>query len=127
MDIYVQQLFEVVEKKVGKRFVKQVFCVLLIIFGIESKVIFERLGVSLSTQRKYNKLIQNKNIKDIFEDNVYRQKSELEDFKDQIVDALEKEPPQTLREASVIIEKVSGIKRSLPRIRSFLKKTVINI
>ena len=43
--------------------------------------------------------------------------------RDLIVAHLELQPPGTLKEAQARIEEISGIKRSLPQIRAFLKKT----
>jgi hypothetical protein len=37
---------------------------------------------------------------------------------------LDKRPARTLREAAAVIEKISGLKRSLPQVMKFLKKTV---
>ncbi|GHV34094.1 hypothetical protein AGMMS4952_26410 [Spirochaetia bacterium] len=127
MDANVVKLFDIAAGKIGIRFVKQLFSVLLILFGVERKQIFEKLGVAQSTLGKYKKLIDSGNIEEIFNDNVYRQKSELEDYKDEILKALNEKPVQTLREASVVIEKVSGLKRSIPQIWYFLKKTNINL
>ena len=38
--------------------------------------------------------------------------------------ALEKDPPQTLRETAAIIKDVSGLERSLLQVMKFLKKRV---
>jgi len=43
--------------------------------------------------------------------------------RDLIVAHLEVQPPGTLKEAQSRIEEITGIKRSLPQIRAFLKKT----
>lgn len=126
MDANVVKLFEISEKKLGKRFVKQLFTVLLILFKVEKQNIIEGLDVSRFSIKKFNTLIESGNIEEIFKDNVYRQKSELDDYKVEILEALEKTPPQTLREASVIIERVSGLKRSIPQVWNFLKKTNTN-
>ncbi|GHU13547.1 hypothetical protein FACS1894161_3630 [Spirochaetia bacterium] len=46
MDANVVKLFEIAEKKLGKRFVKQLFTVLLILFNVEKQNIIEGLDVS---------------------------------------------------------------------------------
>ncbi|GHV30744.1 hypothetical protein AGMMS4952_18190 [Spirochaetia bacterium] len=69
------------EKKLGKRFVKQLFTVLLILFKVEKQNIIEGLDVSRFSIKKFNELIGSGNIEEIFKDNVYRQKSELDDYK----------------------------------------------
>jgi transposase len=43
--------------------------------------------------------------------------------RDLIIAHLELQPPGTLKEAQARIEEITGIKRSLPQIRAFLKKT----
>ncbi|GHU13626.1 hypothetical protein FACS1894161_3780 [Spirochaetia bacterium] len=126
MDANVVKLFEIAEKKLGKRFVKQLFTVLLILFNVEKQNIIEGLDVSRFSIKKFNELIESGDIEEIFKDNIYRQKSELDNYKDEILEALEKTPPQTLREAAIIIERVSGLKRSIPQVWNFLKKTNTN-
>lgn len=43
--------------------------------------------------------------------------------RDLIIAHLELQPPGSLKEAQARIEEITGIKRSLPQIRAFLKKT----
>ena len=125
MEGNLQKLIEIAQEKLGIRFVKQLFAVLLLIFGVDKKAIIEKLGVSRFSIKKYKELLQNGRIKDLFCDNVYRPRSEMEDYKAEIAAAMEKAPPQTLREAAAIIKKVSGLERSLPQVMKFLKKTDI--
>jgi transposase len=47
----------------------------------------------------------------------------LDEKRDIIIAYLETNPPGTLKEAQARIEEITGIKRSLPQIRAFLKKT----
>jgi transposase len=47
----------------------------------------------------------------------------LDENRDLIIAHLETQPPGTLKEAQARIEEITGIKRSLPQIRAFLKKT----
>ena len=47
----------------------------------------------------------------------------LDENRDVIIAYLESQPPGTLKEAQARIEEITGIKRSLPQIRAFLKKT----
>jgi transposase len=50
------------------------------------------------------------------------QSSKLNDYKEMIDQAFEKEPPQSINEAGDRIEQLTGIKRSPTQIRMFLKK-----
>jgi len=43
--------------------------------------------------------------------------------RDLIIAHLEVQPPGSLKEAQARTEEITGIKRSLPKIRAFLKKT----
>jgi hypothetical protein len=47
----------------------------------------------------------------------------LDENRDIIIANLEAQPPGTLKEAQARIQEITGIKRSLPQIRAFLKKT----
>ena len=125
MEGTVQKLIETAQEKLGIRLVKPLFTVLLLIFGVDNKTIIEQLGVSRCSIKKYEELIQSGRITDIFGDHGYRPRSEMEDYKDEIAAALEKDPPHTLGEAAAIIKKVSGLERSLPQVMKFLKKTGI--
>jgi len=115
-------LIKVMEEKLGIRLVKQVFTILLMLFSIDRKIITKSLGVSTVSIKKYEKMIQAGTLSELFIDNVYKRKSELENYTEQIIAELDKNPVRTLREAAVIIEKLTGIKRSIPQIRNFLKK-----
>jgi hypothetical protein len=72
------------------------------------KIIIEKLGGSRLTVKKYGALIESGNIQDIFADTVYRRRSEMEDFREQIMAELDKKSARTLREAAAIIEEVVG-------------------
>jgi transposase len=119
----IKVLMTIAEEKIGIILAKRLFCVLLLLFEIDRKIIVEKLGVSRTTVKKYSALIESGNIQDIFADTVYRRRSEMEDFREEIRGELEKKPARTLREAAAVIEEVCGLKRSLPQVMKFLKKT----
>ena len=102
MEGNVQKLIEIAQEKFGIRLMKQLFAVLLLLFGVDKKTIIEKLRVSRFSLKKYEELIQSGRITDIFRDNGYRPRSEMEDYKDEIAAALEKDPPHTLREAAAM-------------------------
>jgi hypothetical protein len=120
----IKEFMTIAEENIGIILTKRLFCVLLLLFEIDRKVIVEKLGVSRLTVKKYSTLIEPGNIQDIFADTVYRRRSEMEDFREGIMTELEKKPARTLREAAAVIEEVSGLKRSLPQVMKFLIKTV---
>jgi hypothetical protein len=93
--------------------------VLLLLFEIDRKIIIEKLGVSRLTVKKYSALIESGNIQTIFADTVYRRRSDMENFREEIIAELDKKPARTLREAAAVIEEVSGLKRRLPQGKKF--------
>jgi transposase len=105
---------------------KRIICVLLLLFGVDKKQIKERLGVSPITVDKYARLINEGKTQQIFADNHYRPRSEMEDYKEEIKAELDKNPPKSLREAAAAIERVSGLKRGIVQVSNFLKKTGID-
>ena len=119
----VELLIQIMSKFMGKRLIKQVLCVILLIFGADETKIISGLNVSSNTVKKYADLLNKDKLSELFEDNLYRPKSELEDYRDEIMKELDKNPARTLRESAVIIENLTGIKRSIPQVRKFLKKT----
>jgi transposase len=119
----IDEFMRLAEGKIGIILAKRLFCVLLLLFEIDKKIIIEKMGVSRLTVKKYSVLIESGNIQDIFADTVYRRRSEMEDFREEIMVELDKRPARTLREAAAVIEKVCGLKRSLPQVMKFLKKT----
>jgi hypothetical protein len=120
----IKEFMTIAEEKIGIILAKRLFCVLLLLFEVDRTIIVGKLGVSRTTVKKYDALIESGNIQDIFADTVYRRRSGMEDFREQIMAEPDKKPARTLREAAVVIEEVSGLKRSLPQVMKFLKKPV---
>jgi hypothetical protein len=120
----IKEFMTIAEGKIGIILAKRLFRVLLLLFEIDRKVIIDKLGVSRLTMKKYGALIEAGTVQDIFADTVYRRRSEMEDFREEIMAELDKKPARTLREAAAVIEEVCGLKRSLPQVMKFLKKTV---
>lgn len=116
------ELSSFLEKLLGKRRFRLIMCLILIAAGFEKSRLVNEYGYCYRTINKYLKAIENNDIASLFEDNVYRQKSELEIHRESIETDFEANPPKTRREASLRIEKLTGIKRSFFRIGVFLKK-----
>jgi transposase len=127
MEKIIEEVIRIGKKRLGIRQMKQIFCLLLMGTGIEKETIKEKIGVSESSIKKYKKMIEAGRINEIFEDKVYRQKSELESHRDRIISEFDKKPPRTLIEAANRIEKMTEIKRSIVSVRTFLKKTVTGV
>ena len=115
-------LFGILGKHFGMRGSKIIICLVLMIFGIKNSAIKEETGVSYDALRKYKNALEKGNIEPLFENNGFREKSELEQFDTVIIEDFNKKPPKTLREAQERIEKLTGLTRSLHRIRVYLLK-----
>ncbi len=104
--------------------INQILCIILLIFEVDEKKIMAKLGVSYNTLKRYSNMLKTGTLAALFIDNTYKNKSGLENYTDAILSELEKNPARTLREAAVAIEKLTGLKRSLPQVRNFLKKRI---
>jgi len=109
--------------RVHMRGAKIIVALVLMAHGLSNKEIRETYGFSWDSLRKYRNALVTENISSLFEmDTSKRQKSELENYNKEIDAAFEENPPKTLREARERILEITGLKRSLPRIRSYLLK-----
>ena len=122
MSYGIRFVLDFLEGKLGRRVAKQILYIILLVFKIERKKIREALGASDVTLCKYSAALADENLESIFTQNYNRPQSELEVYREKIEQALEEKPPATRREAALAIEKVTGLKRSLPQIGKFLKK-----
>ncbi len=111
------------ERLFGKRGARTIFCLVLMAFGLTHTEIQSKCGVSLSTLRRYRNSLESGEIDGLFVvGERERQRSELDDYEDEIMASFEKNPPKTLREAQSRIEDMTGLKRSLTRVRAWLEK-----
>jgi len=107
---------------IGKRGAKIVICLVLISLGLKNADIKRQFGVSWDSLRKYREAYDSRNIEPLFELQAERAKSELEQYESVILADFEANPPKTLRECQARIKSLTGITRSLHRIRVFLLK-----
>jgi transposase len=92
-------------------------------FGISHTEIQSNCGVALSTLRRYRYCLESGDIESLFlVAERKRQHSELDDYEEKIMTSFDENPPKTLREAQTRIEDMTGLKRSLTRLRAWLKK-----
>ena len=122
MSYGVQFVVGFLEEKLGKRVAKQILYIILMVFGIERKRIKAVLGASDVTLVKYGAALKDEDLERIFSQNYNRPQSELEAYRTQIEEAFEIKPPATRREAALVIERITGIKRGLTQVGKFLKK-----
>lgn len=85
------------------------------------------LGICPTTLRKYFDLFlsgaQAGRVEALKELNYKGKPNRLMEKKDEIIAHLEENPPATQKEAQSKIKALTGIQRSLPQVREFLKKT----
>ena len=111
----------------GKRGSKVVVCLILMVFGFENSEIKKSFGMSYDTLRKYKAALVSGSIEPLFKNSGARAKSELNIHSELIISDFNVRPPKTLREARDRIYSLTGIKRSINRIRIFLKKRASEI
>jgi transposase len=111
------------ERLFGKRGARTIYCLVLMAFGIPHSEIQRKCGVALSTLRRYRNSLENGDIDGLFVvSERKRQHSELDDYEDTIMASFDASPPKTLREAQTRVEDMTGLKRSLTRLRTWLEK-----
>ena len=106
----------------GKRGEKIIVCLVLMIYGIKNSEIKESFGMSYDALRKYRASLESGSVEHLFIKKGPRMRCELDEHSDVIMHDFEMNPPKTLKEAQERIIRLTGIKRSLNRIRIFLKK-----
>lgn len=95
--------------------------------GLPHVEIGERLDICPTTLRKYFDLFlsgtETGRVEALKEVNYKGKPNRLMEKKDEIIRHLEENPPTTQKEAQAKIKELTGIQRSLPQVREFLKKT----
>ena len=115
---------KILETKLGKRQAQQIICLIMLVCGIRKPEIREQTGASQTSLYKYERLIEAEKLEELFEAEVYRPVSALEQYSGAIEEAFDKKPPRTRAEAAEVIKRLTGIERTLPAISNFLKKKV---
>jgi len=90
--------------------------------GMSHQIITEVLDITPQTLGTYFDLFEAGRVEGLKQLRYKGQPSELNEYTVAITTALEENPPATLKEARDRIEKVTGLKRSLPQIGDFLRK-----
>jgi len=91
--------------------------------GLAHGQIGKILGISQPTLRTYFDLYLHGGIEALKQLNYQGKANLLLEHQDEIIRALEAEPPATLKQAQARIEAATDLHRSLPQVREFLKKT----
>jgi len=112
------------ESRIGKRLAREIICILLLVFGVSRKEIMEKIGASHTTLCKYNNLIEEERLSELFEVKLTRKVSEIEKHSAKIEEAFAKKPPKTRTEAAEAIKRMTGLERSVWAVAKLLKKKV---
>ncbi len=91
--------------------------------GVPHQQIGAYVQISQTTLRKYFDLYQSGGLTSLSHLHYQGKTNQLLRHQEQIITALEAKPPATLKQAQAIIQDATGLKRSLPQVREFLKKT----
>lgn len=91
--------------------------------GYLHKDICSELDISHVCLYKYLDLYMEEGLDGLKRLGYHGKRNLLDENRDVIIAYLEAHPPGTLKEAQASIEEITGIRRSLPQIRAFLKKT----
>jgi transposase len=118
-----EKVLQILTKVFSKeRYAKVIICLVLLAFGIPKSEINKKIGITFPTLRKYKSALECGEIDKLFEFKGSRTKSVLNNYESIILNDFEINPPKTLREAQTRIEKLTGLRRSLNRLRVWLKK-----
>ena len=119
-------VLEILTKFIGKRGAKIVICLVMMSLDMKNADIKDRFGASWDTLRKYRAAFDAGNVAPLFEMKAERKQSELASHEGEIMADFEVNPPKTLWESRERIIALTGITRSLHRIRVFLLKRGLN-
>jgi transposase len=90
--------------------------------GMPHKEIGLYLDISQTTLRKYFDLYLSGGVEALKQLHYQGKTNHLLQQKEVIVAAMEANPPSTLKQAQAMIKEATGLERSLPQVRAFLKK-----
>ena len=90
--------------------------------GLSHQEIGRIMRISQTTLREYLHLYQQGGIEALKELNFNQPKSDLDNHQEQLRAEFDRQPPASLAEAAERIERLTGIRRSQPQVRTFLRK-----
>lgn len=90
--------------------------------GLSHQAIGQHVGISRATLAAYLKRYRDEGLEGLSRVQWYRPRSELGDWAPVLKSYFEAHPPHTLNEAKAAIERLTGLKRSRPRVGEFLHR-----
>jgi transposase len=101
----------------------KMLCLLLKSQDLSHQEIGKIAGICQDTLREYFEQYLSGGIEGLKVLKFHKPTSDLEEYRAVIAEDLNHNPPATLKEAAARIEQLTGIKRSIGRVREFLKKS----
>ena len=118
-----EKIIKMLEQKFCITLVKRIVCIILLAVEIDKNTISEKLKLSMKSVKKYETMLNKDMLTEIISIKGSSRKSELEDYKDEIISELEAGEYKTLRQIKAMILTKFGLSRSRNSINLFLKKT----
>ncbi len=107
---------------------KIIVVLVLMSVGMKNADIKKIIGTSWDSLAKYRRALEAEDLDSLFHmPTGNRKKSEMEQFNEQIDASFNASPPMTLREARERIKEITGLDRSLTRVRKYLIKRGLKI
>ena len=119
----IEKIIKMLEQKFCITLVKRILCVILLAIEIDKITISEKLNLSMKSVKKYETMLNDDKLTEIVSIKGSSRKSELEDYKEEILSELEAGEYKTLRQIKAMINSKFGLSRSRNSINLFLKKT----
>jgi len=104
---------------------RRMLAVRLIAQGMPHKEIGATLGISQTTLQKYFDAFEAGKVEGLKQLNYTGTPNRLMEKNAEIIPMLEADPPATYKEAQAQLKAQTGVQRSLPQVREFLKKNKI--
>ena len=121
-------LLSFLSRHFSMRGAKIIVVLVLMAVGMKNADIRKTLGTSWDSLSKYRRALEADDLDPLFHmPTGNRKKSEMEQFNKEIDASFNTNPPKTLREARERIKEITGLERSITRVRKYLVKRGLKI
>ena len=128
MNEKVSVLLSFLSRHFTMRGAKIIVVLVLMAVGMKNADVKKIIGTSWDSLAKYRRALEADDLDSLFHmPTGNRKRSEMEQFNEQIDALFNANPPKTLREARERIKEITGLDRSLTRVRKYLIKRGLKI
>jgi len=128
MNEKVSVLLSFLSRHFTMRGAKIIVVLVLMAVGMKNADVKKIIGTSWDSLAKYRRALEADDLDPLFHmPTGNRKRSEMEQFNEQIDASFNANPPKTLREARERIKEITGLDRSLTRVRKYLIKRGLKI